>query len=268
MLVLLGSIGEPFTARLVPEKLGVSVEESTLALMRLYRRGFLSRKAVVRKCVGRDGAKVGKGYEYQYTFTKKGYQRLEWLSSKKPLRDFVTELLTYDILANIGEEGRRLLMDRILLNTVVGSSKRNPVKELALLLCSILAAENRELKAELEDKTFLNLCLIRRYQHLQRRYQEMLDYIRSGEWLKELTEELREVKRGVKDMLDRNDLMLQIFAWCVQTLVLTIREVQQYLTSKLSAEDYDTIYKMISVRLKLALISIELTRSLLLTDKA
>jgi hypothetical protein len=63
-------------------------------------------------------------------------------------------------------------------------------------------------------------------------------------------------------MTDRNYLMLQIFARCVQILVLTIKEVQQYLASKLSAEDYDTLYKITTVGLKRTLISIELIRSL------
>jgi hypothetical protein len=110
----------------------------------------------------------------------------------------VTEYLTYDILANIGEEERKLLIDQILTNTVTGSSRHNPVKELALPLCSILAAKNRELRGELEDKTFLNFYLLRRYQSVLRRHQELLDYIRSGEWLKELTEEVRELKKVVK----------------------------------------------------------------------
>jgi hypothetical protein len=119
------------------------VEEVSLALMRLHRRGFLSRRAVVRVCVGQDGRKINRGYEYQYTFTKKGHQRLR---SGKPLRDFATGYLTNDILANIGEEERKLT------NTITGSSRRNPVKELALPLCSILAAKNRELRDELRIK--------------------------------------------------------------------------------------------------------------------
>jgi hypothetical protein len=200
------------------------VKEVSLALMRLHRRGFLSRRAVVRVCEGQDGRKVNRGYEYQYTFTKKGHQRLKWLRSEKPLRDFVTEYLTYDILANMGEEERKLLIDQILINIITGSSKRNLVKELALPLCSILAAKNRELKDELEDKAFINLYLLRRYQSVLRRHQELLDYISSGEWLKELTEEVREVEKVVKGMRDRDDLMLQILARCVQILVLTIKE--------------------------------------------
>jgi hypothetical protein len=229
------------------------VEEVSLALMRLHRRGFLSRRAVVRVCVGQDGRKVNRGYEYQYTFTKKGHQRLRWLRSEKPLRDFVTEYLTYDILANIVEEDRKLLIDQILTHTITGSSRRNPVKELALPLCSILAAKNRELKDELESKTLINLYLLRRHQ-------ELLDYIRSGEWLKGLTEEARKLEKVVKDMMDRNDLMLQIFARCVQILVLTIKEAQRYLASKLSAEDYDTLYKMTTVPLQATLIAIETIR--------
>ena len=244
------------------------VKEVSLALMRLHRRGFLSRRAVVRVCEGQDGRKVNRGYEYQYTFTKKGHQRLKWLRSEKPLRDFVTEHLTYDILANIGEEERKLLTDQILTNTITGSSRRNPVKELALPLCSILAAKNRKLRDELEDKTFLNFYLLRRYQSVLRRHQELLDYIRSGEWLKELAEEVREVEKVVKDMMDRDDLILQIFARCVQILVITIREAQQYLTSKLSAEDSDTLYKITTVGLEGTLLAIEMIRSMLSTSRA
>jgi hypothetical protein len=257
---------EPFTARLVAEKL-VPVEESSLPLIRLHRGGFLSRRAVVRVCVGQDGRKVNRGYEYQYTFTKKGHQRLKWLRSEKPLRDFVTEYLTNDVLKNIGEEERKLIIDQILINTITGSSKRNSVKELALPLCSILAAKNRELRGELEDKTFLNIYLLRRYQYILRRHQELLDYIRSGEWLKELTEEVREVEKVVKDMRDRDDLMLQILARCVQILVLTIKEAQQYLASKLSAEDYETLCRKTTVALQGTLIAIELIRSLLSTRR-
>jgi hypothetical protein len=243
------------------------VEEVSIALMRLHRRGFLSRRAVARVCVGQDGRKINRGYECQYTFTKKGDQRLRWLRSEKPLRDFVTKYLTYDILANIGEEERKLLTDQILTNTITGSSRRNPVKELALPLCSILAAKNRELRGELQDKTFLNFYLLRRYQHVLRRHQELLDYIRSGEWLKELAEEVGELKKVVKDMVDRNDLMLQIFARCVQILVLTIKEAQQYLTSKLSAEDYDTLCRKTTVASQGTLLAIELIGSLLSTSK-
>ena len=267
LLVRLGSLAEPFTARLVAEKLGMPVKEVSLALMRLHHRGFLSRRAVVRVCVGQDGRKINRGYECQYTFTKKGHQRLRWLRSEKPLRDFVTEYLTYDILANIGEEERKLLIDQILTNTITGSSRRNPVGELALPLCSILAAKNRELRDELGDKTFLNFYLLRRYQYVLRRHQELLDHIRSGEWPKELTEEVRELKKVVKDMVDRNDLILQIFARCVQILVLTIKEAQQYLASKLSAKDYDTLCEMTTVALQGTLIAIELIRSLLPTSE-
>jgi hypothetical protein len=267
LLVQLGSLAEPFTARLVAEKLGVPVEEVSLALMRLHRRSFLSRRAVVRVCTGRDGRKVNRGYEYQYTFTKKGHQRLKWLRSEKPLRDFVMEYLTNDVLTNIGEEERKLLIDQILTNTITGSSKRNSVKELALPLCSILAAKNRELRGELEDKTFINLYLLRRYQYVLRRHQELLDYLRSGEWLKELAEEVGELKKVVKDIVDRNDLMLQIFARCVQILVITIKEAQQYLTSKLSAEDYDTLCEMTTVASQGTLLAMELIRSLLSTSK-
>ena len=52
----------------------------------------------------------------------------------------------------------------------------------------------------------------------------LLAYIRSGEWLKELTEEVREVEKVVKKRVDKDDLMLQIFAKCVQILVLTIKK--------------------------------------------
>jgi hypothetical protein len=85
--------------------------------------------------------------------------------------------------------------------------------------------------------------------------------------LKELTEEVRELKKVVKDMRDRDDLMLQIFARCVQILVLTIKEAQQYLASKLSAKDYDTLYKKTTVALQGTLIAIELVKSLLSIGK-
>jgi len=61
--------------------------------------------------------------------------------------------------------------------------------------------------------------------------------------------------------------MLQIFAKCVLILVLTIKEAQQYLTSKLSAEDYETLYKMTTVALQGTILAIELVRSLLSISK-
>ena len=137
------------------------------------------------------------------------------------------------------------------------------MKELALFLCSILAAKNRKLRSELEDKNLLNLYLFRRYQQLKAK----LDYISSGEWLKELIDEVRSVKESVKETLERDDLILHILAECVTLLALTIEEVRRYVANKLPPEDYNIIYKMTTVELKTTLIAIELLRNLLSTSK-
>ena len=74
-------------------------------LRRLYRMGFLKRKRVKRSCIGRRGF-VNRGFQYVYSFSRRGLSYVGWLEKGKVVEDFAIADLRSDAILRLPDDAK------------------------------------------------------------------------------------------------------------------------------------------------------------------
>ena len=206
--------------------------------------GFLSRKSVVRICINRKNRNVKRGYEYQYSFTKKGREYVKWLKEVKPNKDSIRDNLMINIMNSLDKDKRNLLIDNTLpglLSKFKGPGKRHPVEKYSLTLCSMLIEENNEMKLKMNEYEVGNLYLIVNRIISKKQFNGSITYLRSGDLSKKLKEELIALS-NILDKTSWNSLYKMLI---IYELLETINIIQTFLKNKLDKENQDIVNKKI-----------------------